>query len=317
MDWIFPLFTVAFVATLFFLSRTFIVVPMRQNVIKERVGKFDGVLKPGFHFLIPFVDRAAYVHEMREQVIDIPPQTCITRDNIQVDVDGIVYLKVMDPTKASYGIGNYKLASINLAQTTMRSEIGKLSLDETFVEREVINDNIVREIDKASEPWGIKMIRYEIRNITPSRRVIETMEKQMEAERQKRAAITVSAGQREAKIQISEGERQEAVNLSQGEKQRRINEADGQAAEIRLIAEAQSEGIRMIADAIQKPGGELAVRTQLVEQYLGELGRILQHAQVSVVPTQAANVRALLEGVSQMANKIGGGTGPGPTKLGK
>ena len=317
MDWIFPLFTVAFVATLFFLSRTFIVVPMRQNVIKERVGKFDGVLKPGFHFLIPFVDRAAYVHEMREQVIDIPPQTCITRDNIQVDVDGIVYLKVMDPTKASYGIGNYKLASINLAQTTMRSEIGKLSLDETFVEREIINDNIVREIDKASEPWGIKMIRYEIRNITPSRRVIETMEKQMEAERQKRAAITVSAGQREAKIQISEGERQEAVNLSQGEKQRRINEADGQAAEIRLIAEAQSEGIRMIADAIQKPGGELAVRTQLVEQYLGELGRILQHAQVSVVPTQAAGVRALLEGVSQMANKIGGAPGPGPTRLGK
>lgn len=324
MDWVFSAFTVAFVGLLFFLSRTFIVVPMRQNVIKERVGKFDGVLKPGFHFLIPFVDRAAYTHEMREQVIDIPPQTCITRDNIQVDVDGIVYLKVMDPTKASYGIGNYKLASINLAQTTMRSEIGKLSLDETFVEREVINDNIVREIDKASEPWGIKMIRYEIRNITPSRRVIETMEKQMEAERQKRAAITVSAGQREAKIQISEGERQEAVNLSQGEKQRRINEADGQAAEIRLIAEAQSEGIRLIADAIGKPGGELAVRTQLVEQYLGELGRILHQAQVSVIPGQAANVRALLEGVSQMANKLGPtASSPAPnvdrnpTKVGK
>jgi regulator of protease activity HflC (stomatin/prohibitin superfamily) len=310
MDYLFTAFTVAVVALLAIVSKTFLVVPMRQNVIKQRVGRYVGTLKPGFHFMIPGIDRAAYVQEMREQVIDIPPQTCITRDNIQVDVDGIVYLKVMDAERASYGIGNYRMASINLAQTTMRSEIGKLTLDETFVEREVINDNIVREIDKASEPWGIKMIRYEIRNISPSRRVIETMEKQMEAERQKRAAIVVSTGQREAKIHVSEGERQEAVNLSEGEKQRRINEAEGQAAEIRLIAEAQSEGIRMIAEAIQKPGGDLAVRTQLVEQYLNELGRILATAQVSVMPQQTANLRGMLEGVSQIAKQVGPGGKP-------
>lgn len=290
-------FTVVCLVAVFLVSRTFIVVTMRESVVRERLGKFAGVLGPGFHFMIPVADRAAYRHEMREQVIDIPSQTCITRDNIQVEVDGIVYLKVMDARKASYGIGNYRVATINLAQTTMRSEIGKLTLDETFSEREKINDSIIREIDKASAPWGVKMIRYEIRNITPSKRVIETMEKQMEAERAKRASIVVSSGQREAKIEISEGERTHAVNLSEGEKQRRINEAQGRAAEIRLVAEATAEGAQLVAEAIRKPGGQLALQTQLVEQYVHEMGKVLEAANVTVVPQELASLKGLVEGL--------------------
>jgi regulator of protease activity HflC (stomatin/prohibitin superfamily) len=292
--------TVVVFGTLWLLAKTFTIVPMREAVVKERLGKFAGVLPPGLHFMLPFIDRAAYRHEMREQCIDIPAQGCITRDNIQLEVDGIVYLKVVDAAKASYGIGNYRRAAINLAQTTMRAEIGKLSLDETFSERESINEAIIREIDKASAPWGVKMIRYEIRNISPSPRVIETMEKQMEAERQKRASIVVSSGAKEAKIQQSEGERQEAVNLSEGEKTRRINEAEGRAAEIRLVAEAQAEGARLIAEAVRKPGGELALRTQLVEAYLQEFGRVIETADVSVVPTEIAGVQSVFEGISRV-----------------
>ncbi len=293
-------FTLLCAVAVLLISRTFIVVPMRENVVKERLGRFAGVLEPGFHFMLPILDRAAYRHEMREQVIDIPSQTCITRDNIQVEVDGIVYLKVMNAHKASYGIANYRLATINLAQTTMRSEIGKLTLDETFSEREQINDAIIREIDKASAPWGVKMVRYEIRNITPSKRVIETMEKQMEAERAKRAAIVESSGLKEAKIQISEGERAHAVNLSEGEKQRRINEAQGRAAEIRLVAEATAEGAQLMAEAIRKPGGELALQTQLVEQYITEMGKVLETAEVTVVPQQLASLKGLVEGISRL-----------------
>lgn len=293
-------FTIVLLVAIFIAAKTFLVVPMREHVIKERLGKYAGTLEPGLHFMLPFIDRAAYRQEMREQVIDIPAQSCITRDNIQVEVDGVVYLKVMDAKKASYGIGNYRVATVNLAQTTMRAEIGKLTLDETFSEREQINDAIVREIDKASAPWGVKMVRYEIRNITPSKRVIETMEKQMEAERAKRASIVVSSGVKEAKINISEGQRQEAVNLSEGEKQRRINEATGRAEEIRLIAEASSEGSRLIAAAIRKPGGELAVRTQLVEAYLSELGKVIESADVTVVPPQMATLKGLSEGLTQV-----------------
>ena len=297
-------FTIFCFVALWLASKTFIIVPMRENVVKERLGKFDGVLEPGLHFMIPFIDRAAYRQEAREQVIDVPPQSCTTRDNIQVEVDGIVYLKVMDPRKASYGIGNYRLASVNLAQTTMRSEIGKLTLDDSFSERDTINESIVREIDKASEPWGVKMIRYEIKNITPSRRVIETMEKQMEAERAKRAEIVVSEGHKSAKIMVSEGERTEAVNLSEGEKQRRINEAEGRAAEIRLVAEATAKGTGLIAAAIRKPGGRLAVRSQLAEAWLGEFGRIVETARVSVVPAELARIKGVFEGVSAVTNGL-------------
>jgi regulator of protease activity HflC (stomatin/prohibitin superfamily) len=284
--------------------KVFMIVSERENIVRERFGQFDAVLEPGLHIMLPVLHRAAYRVEMREQVIDVPPQSCITRDNIQVEVDGIVYLKVVDAKDASYGIGDYRLAAINLAQTTMRSEIGKLTLEETFSERDTVNERIVKEIDKASEPWGIKVLRYEIKNITPSKRVIDTLEKQMEAERQKRAAITISTGQKEAAIAISEGERSEAVNLSEGEKQKRINESEGRAAEIRLLAHATAEGIRLVAEAVQKPGGAMAVQTQLVEQYINEVGTILQSAKVSVVPAGLAQMKGFFEGVAKVGDAM-------------
>ncbi|MDH5681486.1 MAG: paraslipin, partial [Spirochaetota bacterium] len=249
---------------IFILWKMFIIVPAREACVKEYLGKFDGVLEPGFHFLIPFLHKISYRHEMREQVIDVPPQTCITKDNIQVEVDGLVYLKVMDAEKASYGIENYRRATVNLAQTTMRSEIGKITLDDTFSERKTINENIVREIDVASDPWGIKMLRYEIKNLNPSGKIVDTMEKQMEAERQKRAEILLASADKEARINISVGERQEAINLSEGEKTKRINEAEGRAKKIELLAEATATGIKLIAGAIKKPGGPMAVKMQIV-----------------------------------------------------
>ena len=294
--------TLAVLGAIFFVAKTFIVVSERENVIKERFGKFAGNLKPGFHFMVPLVDKAAYRHDVREQPIDVPPQSCITRDNIQVEVDGILYLKVVDAYKASYGIGNYQAAAINLAQTMMRSEIGRLTLDETFSERDEMNHSIVREVDKASDAWGIKVMRYEIMNISPSKRVIDTMEKQMEAERQKRANITVSQGEKEAKIAVSEGERTRAVNLSEGEKMRRINEATGRAEEIRLLAEAAARGTELVAAALEEPGGRAAVKMQLVDQYIGELGRVLETANVTVVPEGLAQMKGFFEGVSQVAS---------------
>lgn len=291
--------------------KTFIVVPMREHVIKERLGKYSDTLQPGFHFMVPFIDRGAYRQEMREQVINVPMQSCITRDNIQVEVDGFVYLKVIDAHKASYGIGDYVQASVNLAQTTMRSEIGKLSLDDTFSERDRVNENIVREIDKASEPWGVKMIRYEIMNITPSRRVIDTMEKQMEAERDKRAAVLISTGQREAQILSSEGQKNAAINHSEGEKLRRVNEATGRAEEIRVIAEASAEGLRIVAEAIGKPGGSAAVKTQLLEQFIEEYGRVLEGADISVVPADLARIKGMFEGFGQVTSTLSEGDGKG------
>jgi regulator of protease activity HflC (stomatin/prohibitin superfamily) len=298
------LLTILFLFFLFILWKMFIVVPMREAVIKERLGSFSGVLTPGLHFLVPFIDRIAYRHEMREQVVDIPPQFCVTRDNVQVEVDGLVYLKVMDPAKGSYGIGDYRLATISLAQTTMRSEIGKLTLDDTFSEREKVNDSIVREIDKASEPWGIKMIRYEIRNIVPSKNMMDTMERQMEAERNKRAEITMAEGKKQSRINHSEGERQESINLSEGEKQRRINEAEGRAKEIQLLAEATSLGISRIAAAIRKPGGAQAIKMRIMEQFLNEFGQIIQKASVTVVPGSMANMKAFFEGLTQVTSGV-------------
>ena len=284
--------------------KMFIVVPEREKVIKERLGKYSATLKPGFHFMIPLVDRASYRQEIREQAINVPPQSCITRDNIQVEVDGIVYLKVTDAYKASYGIENYRIASINLAQTSMRSEIGKLTLDQTFSEREHINTNIVKIIDKASDPWGVKMIRYEIMNITPSRRVIDTMEKQMEAERGKRAQITLSDGEKRSKILLSEGERHYDIATSEGDQQRRVNEATGRAEEIKVIAGASAEGIREVAAAIQEPGGSLALKTQLIEQFINEYSNVLESADVRVVPQGLAELKGYFEGIGQVATGL-------------
>jgi len=295
-------FTIAVLVILFILWRTMVIIPMREAGILERLGKFKKRLDPGFHVLVPFIDRVAYRHEMREQVLDIPSQSCITRDNVQVEVDGIVYLKVMDPEKASYGIGNYYDASISLAQTTMRSEIGKLDLDDTFSERERINENIVREIDKASGPWGIKFIRYEIRNITPSQHMMDTMEKQMEAERQKRAAITIATGMKESDVLVSEGVKQETINVSEGKRQQRINEATGRAREIQLISDAAAGGIARIADAIQKPGGQAALRMRMIEQFLSEMGKILEKSRLTVVPEGLANIKGFFEGLGRVSS---------------
>ncbi len=292
-------FTVFVLLALWVLVKLMVIVPMRQNNIVERLGKFLAVLKPGFHLVIPFVDRIAYRQEIREQVMDIPAQSCITKDNIQVSVDGLVYLKVMDAERASYGIGDYKRASVNLAQTTMRSEIGKLTLGDTFAQREDLNERIVSEVDKASDPWGIKVLRYEVRNITPSRQVMNTLEKQMEAERSKRAEITLATAEKEAKILVSEGHRQEAINLSEGEKQKRINEAKGKARRISILAEATAQGIRDVAQAIRRPGGDQAVKLKLVEQFIDNLGRVIKTAKVSVLPADLANLRSVLASVTE------------------
>lgn len=294
---------VAVLVVLFVIDKMFIIVEMREEVIKERFGKYRATLRPGFHFLIPFVDRAAYRQETREQVIDVPSQNCITKDNIEVAVDGLVYLKVMDAYKASYGIENYRLAAINLAQTTMRSIIGTMELDETFSERESMNEEIVKAIDEASDPWGIKVMRYEIRNIRPSENLIQTLEKQMEAEREKRAEVTEATGGRDARINESEGEREFAVLMSEGRKQKRINEAEGRAKEMELIAEATAHGVRRIAEAIGQPGGRLAVKTRLIEQFVDDLGEIIEEADISVLPLETANLKTFFEGVEQVSDR--------------
>jgi len=293
--------TFALLILLVIIVKLILVVPMKEVCIVERLGKFRAVMQPGMHFLIPFIDRVAYRHETREQVLDIPAQSCISRDNIQIDVDGLVYIQVMDGAKASYGIEDYRRASINLAQTTMRSEIGKLSLSQTFSEREELNETIVREIDKASDPWGIKVLRYEVRNITPSPNVIHTLEKQMEAEREKRAEITLAKAEKESTINLSEGERQEAINLSEGDKQKRINEAEGKAREIEILAQATAEGMNLVAKAASKPGGDKAIQMRLLQQFINQTGVILDKADVSVVPSELAKIEGFFEGLNSVA----------------
>lgn len=296
------LVTICFLVLFFILWNTLVVVPMREMFVVERLGRFKKIMKPGLNFMIPFFDRASYKQDMREQVLDIPSQTCITKDNIQVDVDGLVYLKVMDAGKASYGIANYRKASVNLAQTTMRSEVGKLSLGETFSERETLNETIVKEIDKASDSWGIKVLRYEIRNILPSHDVVHTLEKQMEAVREKRAEITFAEAEKQSMINISEGERQEMINLSEGEKQKRINEAIGRAKEIEIVAEATAEGVTAVAEAIRTPGGALVMKMQLLEKFVEELGEIMEKSNLSVMPNEMANIKGMFEGFTQVSD---------------
>ena len=292
---------------LFILLKLILIVEMREVCIIERLGKFRAVMTPGVHFLIPFIDRVAYRHETREQVLDIPAQSCISKDNIQIDVDGLVYIKVMDGMKASYGIEDYRNASINLAQTTMRSEIGKLNLSETFSERDKLNETIVTEIDKASDPWGIKVLRYEVKNITPSPNVIHTLEKQMEAEREKRAEITLAEAERESTINLSEGERQEAINLSEGDKQRQINEAQGRAKEIEILTQASAQGIDMISKAALKQGGDKAIQMRLLEQYINQTGDILATADVSILPSEVAKLEGFFKGMEEVTATAKGG----------
>lgn len=296
------LLSIVIVVIAIILFKMILIVPERENVVVERLGKFHRLLKPGIYFLIPFFDKAAYAQEVREQVIDIPSQSVITRDNIQVEVDGLLYLQVMDAKKASYGIGNYLAASINLAQTTMRAEVGKITLGEIFSEREEVNSKIISEIDKASDPWGVKVLRYEVKDILPSRHVIDTLEQQMEAEREKRAEITMATAEKEKLINVSEGERQQAINLSEGEKQKRINEAQGQAQSIKLIANATARSLEMVGNAISQPGGKEALKMKLLDKYLSSLDKVIQGSDVSVFPAELATLKGVVEELRSTQN---------------
>ena len=296
--------TFVLLITFFILWKLVLIVEMREICVIERLGKFRMVMEPGLHFLVPFFDRVAYRHEIREQVMEIPSQSCISRDNIQIEVDGLIFIKVMDGSKASYGIEDYRLAAVNLAQTTMRSEVGKLNLSQTFSERDELNETIVREIDKASDPWGIKVLRYELKNISPSQNVVQTLEKQMEAERRKRAEITLATAEKDSTINLSEGDRQEAINISEGDKSRRINEAHGKAKEIEIIAEATSKGIQMITEAATTPGGNEAMKLRLLENFIQQTGEIMGTADVSIVPAEMARLEGFFEGMEKVTQTV-------------
>ena len=276
------------------------IVPQKSAFIIERLGKYAKTLEAGFHLLFPFIDRVAYKHSLKEVAVDVDSQTCITKDNIAVEVDGVLYLQVMDPSKASYGIENFMFASTQLAQTTMRSEIGKLDLDRTFEERVAINTAIIQAVDKASDPWGVKITRYEIKNITPPKSVTDALEKQMRAEREKRAAIAESEGQRQAMINVAEGDKQEAIKKSEGEKMKRINEAEGRAKEIELVAIATAEGIRKIAEAIQAPGGGEAVNLRVAEQYIKEFGNLAKENNTVIIPSDLGNIAGMVASVTSL-----------------
>lgn len=279
-------------------SKTMRIVPQKQAFIVERLGKYTNTLEAGFHILMPFIDKVSYKHTLKEQAIDVPSQSCITKDNIAVEVDGILYLQVIDPKNASYGINNYQFASTQLAQTTMRSVIGKLELDRTFEERETINVSIVDAVDKASDPWGVKVTRYEVKNIEPPVSIKDAMEKQMRAEREKRALIAESEGDKQAKINRAEGDKQEMIAKSEGEKQKRINEAEGSAAEIEKVAKATANGIREIATAIGEEEGINAVNLRIAEKYLNEFGKLAKTNNTLIIPTNLSDLAGIISSVT-------------------
>ncbi len=283
--------------------QSFRIVPQKEAFIIERLGKFQSTLEAGFHILIPFIDKVSYKHTLKEQAIDVPPQTCITKDNIAVAMGGILYLQVIDPRKASYGIEDYGFASVQLAQTTMRSVMGRLELDKTFEERDSINVAVVEAVDKASEPWGVKVTRYEVKNIEPPVSIKDAMEKQMRAEREKRAVIAESEGEKQAKINNAEGDKQELIARSEGEKQKRINEAEGQAAEIELVAAATGKGIINIAKAINQEGGFQAVNLRIAEQYLDEFGKLAKNNNTMIIPSNLSDIAGMVATASAVIKK--------------
>jgi len=292
------------ILTFILISSMVKVVPQRTAIIVERLGKYRATFTAGFQILIPFVDKIRYRHTLKEQAIDVPPQVCITRDNIAVEVDGILYLQVLDPQKASYGIDNYRFASIQIAQTTMRSIIGKLELDRTFEERETINVSIVEAVDKASEPWGVKVTRYEVKNISPPQSIRDAMEKQMRAEREKRAIIAESEGTKQAKINVAEGDKQELIKKSEGEMQKRINEATGKASEIEQVATATANGLRAIALAISEENGLNAVNLRVAEQYLLGFANMAKTNNTIVLPANLTDVAGIVATATSMFSEI-------------
>lgn len=288
------------------LLKTARVVPQREQYVIERLGKYSKTLDAGFHLLVPFVDVVAYKHTLKEQTLDVPSQSCITKDNISVEIDGVIYMQVNDARAASYGIENYVFATSQLAQTTLRSEIGKIELDRTFEERVTINSQVVEAVDRAAEPWGVKILRYEIKDIVPPASVKDALEKQMRAERERRAVVATSEGERQSRINVSEGDRQEAINLSEAEKLRQINEAEGRAEEIKLIAQATAHGLREVASALSEPGGREAVNLRVAEQWVKEFGKLAQTNNTMIVPAQLGDVATMVSTVMGTMGNISG-----------
>jgi regulator of protease activity HflC (stomatin/prohibitin superfamily) len=282
------------------LFKTAIVVPQQSAFIVERLGKYSSTLSAGFHILVPGLERIAYRHSLKEAAFDIPEQICITKDNVQVGVDGVLYLQVLDAARASYGIANFEFAITQLAQTTLRSEIGKIDLDRTFEERAAINAKVVSELDKASEPWGVKVLRYEIRNINPPSDVLQAMEKQMRAEREKRAVILNSEGERDAKINQAEGEKQRVIKESEANRQQQINEAQGEAEAILAVATATAEGLRRVAEAVAAPGGREAMQLRVAENYVAQFGNLARSTNTLVVPANLSDIASMIA----MATKV-------------
>jgi len=270
------------------------IVPQQQAFIMERLGKYHRTMEAGLHFIVPFFDRVAYKHYLKEMVLDIPPQICITRDNVQVNVDGVIFYRVVDPKSASYGVNYYENAIVQLAQTTLRSEIGKIDLDRTFEERDKINSAVIMAIDAATQPWGVKVLRYEIKSINPPKDVLDAMEKQMRAEREKRARILESEGTREALINNSEGRKQEVIKQSEAQKQKQINEALGQAEAINAIAIASANGIREVAQALGEKGGQDAASLKIAEEYIKQLGSMAANSEMLIVPANVSDPTSMI-----------------------
>ena len=309
------IFAVIAIFVIVVIAKTAVVVPQQEAFIVERLGKFSKILDAGFHVLLPFFDVVRYKHSLKERAVDIPEQVCITRDNVQVGVDGVLYMKVMDPKSASYGAANYLFAISQLAQTTLRSEIGKIVLDRTFEERTQINMQVVNELDKASEPWGVKVLRYEIKNITPPRDVLDAMEKQMRAEREKRATILTSEGQRDAAINAAEGQKQQVIKASEAAKQKQINEAEGEASAILAVAEATGEGIRRVAAAAQVPGGIEAIQLRVAEDYITRFGELARSSNTLILPANVADVGSMIALAMNVIKQGSPGGEPAPSPV--
>jgi len=276
------------------LVKTAVIVPQRSEFVVERLGKYRQSLSAGFHILVPFIDKVAYKRSLKEEVMDIPSQDCITTDNVTVSVDGILYIQVVDSKLSAYGIDDYKFAAGQLAQTSLRSVIGKIELDRTFEERDSLNQQVVAAIDEAAQNWGVKVLRYEIKDITPPQSVMESMEKQMRAEREKRAAIATSEGERQSRINRAEGLKKEAIAVSEGEKQRRINEAEGQAQEIELVATATAEGIKKVAESLNLDGGETAANLRVAEKYIAEFGNLAKESNTMIIPANMGDISSMV-----------------------
>ena len=299
-----------FVIALVFIVRSIKIVPQQNAWVKERLGKYAGTLTPGLNFLVPFVDQVAYKHSLKEIALDVPSQVCITKDNTQLQVDGILYFQVTDPMRASYGSANYVNAITQLAQTTLRSVIGKLELDRTFEERDILNAQVVAAIDEAALNWGVKVLRYEIKDLTPPKEILHAMQQQITAEREKRALIAASEGRKQEQINIATGEREAFIARSEGEKQAAINNAQGEAAAILAVAEASALAIERVARAIQQPGGEQAVQLKVAEKAVEAYGRVAAEASTTlIVPSHMGEVSSLIASAMAMVkSQTHGGT---------